>query len=163
MLEAVSSTTTPHTVEINSDLSAICGVLHKIARKHTPNTALSDLYKLKQITKLLQNPYIPITVTEPPPSGRPDHDSTLFKHSIEYRLLRARYSAALSTIADLGARIVRKHKDEFHAGIYVGLRRAAEKAIMFLEDLDNSSLADEDNIKPDNTGGKRNNHNDFVR
>jgi hypothetical protein len=153
----------PQPVDQPADIMDICATLYRMAQRHVPNSAANDVIQLAQITKMLRDMDIPAKLASRFKASSADYTPTLFKHSLEYRMLKARYTAALSTIADMGSKNAKKHKDEFHAGIQVGLRRAAATAIMFLRDLDNTSLAPEDNIKPENTGGKRNDHNQFVR
>jgi|LakMenEpi03Aug12_release.lakeMendotaPanAssembly.Ray.scaffolds.fasta_scaffold193334_4 hypothetical protein len=117
-------------------LEEVCCTLYNIAQKHTPGTAFADATELANITKLLQANSIPVQPAVKAIAATNDYSPAVLKHSEEYRLLHAKYTASLSTIADLGSRKIRKNKSEFHAGITEGLRRAAKIAIMFLQDLD---------------------------
>jgi hypothetical protein len=132
-------------------IEEICCTLYGIAQKHTPATAFSDITELTHITRLLQANNIPIKPAEKNTAGTNDQSSAVLKHSTEYRLLYAKYTACLSTIADLGSRKIRKNKSEFHAGITEGLRRAARIAIMFLQDLDQPLAAEPDNAAANKT------------
>lgn len=121
---------------VDSGLIELCLSLHEIAQRHTPASCFADVNELVQITKLLQELSVPVQPATKHAAAIADHSSAVVRHSPEYRLMRARFTAALGTIADMGSRKIRKNKDQFHAGIQEGLRRAAKVAIMFLEDLD---------------------------
>ena len=130
----------PNMSTVDSDISTLCTKLYEIAQRHTPTTCFSDVNELVQLTKILKQMGISVTPATKFKAETTDYSPTAFRHSIEYRLLHARYAAALGTIADMGSRKIRKNKDEYHAGVQAGLRKAADVAIMFLEDLDNPSL-----------------------
>lgn len=119
-----------------TDFVQLCSSLYELAQRHVPGSAVSDVTDLVQIAKILQEADVPLKLSSKLSAHSADYSSSVVKQSAEYRLLRARYAAALGTIADMGSKKVRKTKSEFHAGINEGLRRAAEIAIMFLEDLD---------------------------
>ncbi len=116
-------------------LSEICGLLFNLAQKHMPESDYEGTTELLHLAKILQqrgiNPEVAIELAAP----AADHSTKIVKQTPEYRTLRARFVACLSTIADLGSRDVRKSKTEFHAGVNEGLRRAAKIAIMFLDDF----------------------------
>ncbi len=119
-----------------TDFAQLCSSLYELAQRHVPGAAVSDVTELVQIAKILREADVPLTLSSKLSAHADDYSPNVVKQSAEYRLLRARYAAALGTIADMGSKKVRKTKSEFHAGINEGLRRAAEIAIMFLEDLD---------------------------
>lgn len=123
---------------VDSGIIELCLSLHEIAQRHTPANSFADVNTLVQITKLLQELSVPVKPATKYAAAVTDHSSAVIRHSPEYRLMRARFSAALGTIADMGSRKIKKNKDQFHAGIQEGLRRAAKIAIMFLEDLDSN-------------------------
>lgn len=125
---------------IDPGLIELCVSLHEIAQRHVPPGSFADVNELVQITKILEELAVPVQTAPKLQAKVADHSNAVVRHTPEYRLLRARYSAALGTIADMGSRKIRKNKDQFHAGIQEGLRRAAKIAIMFLEDLDNPTF-----------------------
>lgn len=120
----------------DTDFANICVTLYSLAQKHVPGAAVSDVTELVQIAKILKDNNIDINVAPKLAAHATDYSCNVVKQTPEYRLMRARFAAALGTIADMGSKKVRKSKSEFHAGINEGLRRAAKIAIMFLEDLD---------------------------
>lgn len=132
-----------------SDFVEICTTLYAIAQRHIPNSAMADVSELAQIAKIFQEQDIALQIAPKITAHVKDYSSSVVKQSAEYRLIRARYAAALGTIADMGSKIVRKNKSEFHAGITEGLRRAAKIAIMFLEDLDQNIYSDHTYVDPD--------------
>lgn len=121
---------------VDTDFANICTTLYSLAQKHTPTSAISDVTELVQIAKILQENNVPVRLSAKMAAHSTDYSCSVVKQTPEYRLMRARFAAALGTIADMGSKKVRKSKSEFHAGINEGLRRAAKIAIMFLEDLD---------------------------
>jgi hypothetical protein len=127
-------------VEPALDFSELCGVLHNIAQKHVPAHAFADTAELVNIAKILQANDIKITPVTKLKAAMSDHSTTVAKQTLEYRMLRAKYAAALSTIADLGARKSMRNKTDFHTGVREGLRRAAKIAIMFLADIADNQL-----------------------
>jgi hypothetical protein len=119
-----------------SDFDQLCSTLYSLAQKHIPASALSDVTELVHVAKILERHNIPLKIAPKIAAHATDYSSSVVKQSPEYRLMRARFAAALGTIADMGSKKIKKNKSEFHAGINEGLRRAAKIAIMFLEDLD---------------------------
>lgn len=147
-------------------LVELCVSLHEIAQRHTPANAFADVNQLIQITKIFEELAIPVQVAPKLKAKVEDHSSNVVRHTPEYRLMRARFSAALGTIADMGSRKIKKNKDQFHAGIQEGLRRAAKIAIMFLEDLDNPTFEPRQNNAEDSdqiTAQKAKPGGDFIR
>jgi len=118
------------------DLTAVCSALYRIAQKHVPPTAFADVNELLHVSKILAACDIPVETAVKLKAANADHIPAVARQSADYRLLRAQFRAALSTIADLGRKDSKTHKNAFHAGIHAGLRKAAKIAIMFLADLD---------------------------
>jgi hypothetical protein len=122
------------------DLSAICIALHRIAQKHVSTTAFADINELLHISKILEANDVPVETAVKLKAAVDDHIPAVAKQSADYRLLRAQFRAALSTIADLGRRDSKTHKSEFHEGVHAGLRKAAKIAIIFLDDLNDNTV-----------------------
>ena len=141
--------------EIAVDLSQICGVLFNIAQKHTPSTSFAETNELIRIAKILESTDVPVAPAAKLRAAISDHSANVTRQSSEYRLLKARYAACLSTIADLAGKKPAKTKSAFHEGIHEGLRRAAKIAIMFLEDI-----VENRPLEPQNSKLKKSN---FVR
>ena len=118
-----------------ADMQHMCGVLFDIAQRHTPQTAFSDVNELVQLSQALKAAGIESRPAVKLKANLDDYSPSVTKQSAEYRLLKARYSACLSTIADLAGKRPKKNKSAFHAGVHEGLRRAAKVAIMFLDDI----------------------------
>jgi hypothetical protein len=123
----------------SSDMAEICGALYKIAQKHTPSSAFGDVNELLHVAKILKSCGVELAVAPKLQAAVSDHIPAVARQSADYRLLRARFFAALSTIADMGQKTSKTHKSEFHGGVQEGLRQAAKTAIMFLNDLDESA------------------------
>jgi hypothetical protein len=118
-----------------ADLQHLCGVLFDVAQRHTPSTSFADINELLNAAQIMQSNGIPVQPVAKIKAALGDHSSSVTKQSNEYRLLKARYAACLSTIADLAGKQPVKAKSAFHSGIHEGLRRAAKIAIMFLDDI----------------------------
>jgi hypothetical protein len=131
------------------NLADLCVVLYDIAQRHTPSNAFQDAAELLSVAKVLRDSGITVTPTAKINAASADYSPAVLKQSAEYRLLHAKFVAALGTIADLGAKTPKRHKSEFHAGINDGLRRAAKIAIMFLDELNGETDLNDD----DNTSG----------
>lgn len=128
------------TLPASADLADICTALHAIAQRHVPANCFSDVTELVGLTRLMRELAVPVSGSARFSAEQADYSPNIVKHTPEYRLLGARFSAALGTIADMGARKARKNKNEYYAGVQEGLRRAAKVAIMFLEDLENNTI-----------------------
>jgi hypothetical protein len=124
------------TALVDNDFAHICSTLYSLAQRHIPANAVGDVNELAHVAKLLKESGISPQIAPKISAHVDDYSSSVVKQSAEYRLIRARFAAALGTIADMGSKKIKKNKSEFHAGINEGLRRAAKIAIMFLEDLD---------------------------
>jgi hypothetical protein len=136
--------------QIAVDLPQICRILFDIAQLYTPASAFSDTSELLRIAKIMQDIGIPVTPLSKIKAALSDHSSNVTTQSSEYRLLKARYAACLSTIADLANKTPVRVKTVFQSGVHEGLRRAAKIAIMFLDDImENKPL------KPKNNGHKK--------
>ena len=122
------------------DLSEICIALYRIAQKHVVTTAFADINELLHISKILEASDVPVETAVKLKAAVADHIPSVAKQSADYRLLRAQFRAALSTIADLGRRDSKTHKSEFHEGVHAGLRKAAKIAIIFLDDLNDNTV-----------------------
>lgn len=117
-------------------LADMCEILFTLAQRHVPSNEHKTIAELIHVAKVLNKYGISAQFNKKLRAQRAAYETdAVIKNSPEYRLLRAKFTACLSTIADLGQREVRQAKSEFHAGINEGLRRAAKIAIMFLEDF----------------------------
>lgn len=117
-------------------LADMCEILFSLAQRHASNNDHKTIAELTHIAKVLNKYGINTVFNRKSVTQRAAYDTAVvIKNAQEYRLLRAKFTACLSTIADLGQREVRQAKSQFHAGINEGLRRAAKIAIMFLDDL----------------------------
>lgn len=124
------------TALVDTDFANLCSTLYSLAQKYVPASAVGDVNELAQVAKILNGVGIAPQIAPKLSAHVDEYSSSVVKQSAEYRLIRARFAAALGTIADMGSKKIKKNKSEFHAGINEGLRRAAKIAIMFLEDLD---------------------------
>lgn len=124
------------TALVDTDFAHLCSTLYSLAQKYVPASAVGDVNELAQVAKILNGVGIAPQIAPKLSAHVDEYSSSVLKQSAEYRLIRARFAAALGTIADMGSKKIKKNKSEFHAGINEGLRRAAKIAIMFLEDLD---------------------------
>lgn len=121
----------------NAVLRRTCYLLHALAQKYISDspTTFDDYTCLMHCTKLLQsiglkpesNPFLNTAVTTLGPE--------IIRNSFEYRHLRNKILASLSTIADLTGRAVSSGNPDFQRGMREGYRRASEVAIMFLDDI----------------------------
>lgn len=121
---------------VTCDLAALCQALYRIAQKHIPATAFGDTNELLHIAKIMQDTGIPLNTAPKLKAQLADHVPAVARQSADYRMLKAQFRAALSTIADLGRKRGKTHKSEYHAGIHIGLRKAAKIAIAFLTEFD---------------------------
>lgn len=134
------------------EIEHICAVLYRIAQRHTPSNCFEDVTELLNIAKILPANKLDLAPAVKFKAAVSDHSSAVLKQSAGYRRLRASFVAALSTIADLGARRTKRNKSDFHAGVSEGLRRAAKVAIMFLNDIDNSKA---EQLTNEETAGRK--------
>lgn len=125
---------------VTCDLTELCQSLYRIAQKHIPATAFGDTNELLHIASILQEIGIPLNAAPKLKAQLADHMPAVTRQSADYRMLKAQFRAALSTIADLGRKRGKTHKSEYHAGIHIGLRRAAKIAIAFLADFEDSAV-----------------------
>lgn len=127
------STVTEPTVE---SLSKICGILFNFAQKHLPKTDHRTAVNLLHIADILKDHGIDVKYSSHLAAQATAYAAPeIITKTAEYRNLRAKFVACLSTIADLGKKTVKQSKTPFHAGVNEGLRRAAKIAIMFLDDF----------------------------
>jgi hypothetical protein len=119
----------------SQNLADVCAVLYSIAQRHTPSNAFQDAAELLSVSKVLREAGITVETAPKITAAANDYSPAVLKQSSAYRLLRAKFAAALGTIADLGVKTPKRHKSEFHAGVNDGLRKAAKIAIMFLDEL----------------------------
>lgn len=124
------------------DLAEVCANLFRIAQRHTPASAFADVNELMHIAKIMESVGVVTAVNENNRAKFDDHIPEIARQSADYRRLQAQFKAALSTIADMGRKESRTHKNQYYAGIHVGLRRAAQIAIMFLNDLNGETTAE---------------------
>lgn len=136
------------------NLADVCSVLYDIAQRHTPSNAFQDTAELLSVSNVLRAAGVTVTPAPKINAAADDYSPAVLKQSSEYRLLRAKFAAALGTIADLGVKTPKRHKSEFHAGVNDGLRRAAKIAIMFLDELNGETDLSNDNNHPGATGVK---------
>lgn len=117
-------------------LADMCEILFRLAQRHIPNSDQKTAAELMHVAKILKKYGVNAQFNSNLRAHRAAYDTeAVIKNTAEYRALRAKFTACLSTIADLGRRDVKKSKSQFHAGINEGFRRAAKIAIIFLEDL----------------------------
>lgn len=134
------------------ELAEVCRALYRIAQKHTPASAFADINELMHVASILKTCGAEPVIADKFKALTADHVPAVARQSAAYRLLRAQFRAALSTIADLGRKSSKTHKTAFHAGAQAGLQRAAKIAIMFLADFEetdspnNSTSNFDDNI-----------------
>jgi hypothetical protein len=121
------------------DLLKLAENLFSLAQQHTPKTDYAGTVELLHLAKALKQFGGNALLVSRLVAQDADHSTDVIKQSTEYRQLKAKFTAALSTIADLGARDVKQPKTQFHAGINEGLRRAAKVAIIFLADFTESA------------------------
>lgn len=121
---------------VTCNLAEVCQALYKLAQRHIPSNAFADTNELLHITKILKAAGVKLRVAANMRAQVKDHIPEVARQSADYRLLKAQFRAALSTIADLGCKKSKTHKSDYHAGVHVGLRHAAKIAIMFLADFD---------------------------
>jgi hypothetical protein len=122
-------------------LADMCEILFSVAQRHVSNNDHKTIAELAHVAKILNKYGVPTTFNKKLAAQRAAYSTeAVIKNTQEYRMLRAKFTACLSTIADLGQREVRQAKSQFHAGINEGLRRAAKIAIMFLEDFNDNGL-----------------------
>lgn len=129
-----------HTTSCN--LSEVCRALYRIAQKYTPASAFADVNELLHVAKILKAADVDVQISAEMRAHVDDHVPAVARQSADYRLLQARFRAALSTVADLGRKNSKTHKSDYHAGMHAGLRHAAKIAIMFLDDLDGADCVD---------------------
>jgi hypothetical protein len=124
----------------------MCEILFSLAQRHVSNNDHKTIAELSHVAKVLNTYGVNTVFNKKLAAQRAAYNTAaVIKNTQEYRLLRAKFTACLSTIADIGQREVRQAKSQFHAGINEGLRRAAKIAIMFLEDFNENgpeSMAD---------------------
>lgn len=132
------------------DLAEVCENLFRIAQRHTPATAFADVNELMHIAKIMESVGVKTVLNATNRAKFDDHIPAVARQSADYRRLQAQFKAALSTIADMGRKKSKTHKNAYYEGVNVGLRRAAQIAIMFLNDLNgetNADPADADEIR----------------
>lgn len=150
------------TAVAEESLSEICEVLFNLAQRHVPTSDYEATTELLHIAKILQHRGAQPAVTAGLAAQIADHSTVIVKQSPEYRALRAKFVACLSTIADLGNREVRQSKTPFHAGVNEGLRRAAKIAIMFLDDFNENGPESMATINDSKTSAQKPGS-DFIR
>lgn len=124
------------------DMAEVCQTLFRIAQKHTPAASFADVNELLHIAKIMESVGVTADVRANHRANFDDHIPAVARQSADYRRLQAQFKAALSTIADMGRKNSKTHKNEYYAGVHAGLRRAARIAIMFLNDLNGESESD---------------------
>jgi hypothetical protein len=126
----------------NSELHELCRILHQLAQKYVPNTpqAFCDFDALTRVTKALMrlNAAAPVAAHIAAPAK--SVESAVVTNSVEYRVLRNKFIAALATIADLTAKNTPPGAPDYQRGVREGYRRASDVAILFLEDIQTGVL-----------------------
>lgn len=132
------------------NLADVCRNLFRIAQRNTPPAAFADVNELMHIAKIMESVGLPARVDEKHKANFSDHIPAVARQSVDYRRLQAQFKAALSTIADMGKEKSKTHKNAYYEGVHAGLRRAAQVAIIFLNDLNgepNDETADVNQIR----------------
>ena len=132
------------------DLTDVCRNLFQIAQRNTPPTSFADVNELMHIAKIMESVGMSARVEEKHKANFADHIPAVARQSADYRRLQAQFKAALSTIADMGREKSKTHKNAYYEGVHAGLRRAAQVAIIFLNDLNgepNDETADGKKIR----------------
>jgi hypothetical protein len=117
-------------------------VLQHLAQKYVPNSAQSfcDFDALKHATRSLQRLGSSIKVAAHLAAPVKSVEKAAVTNSVEYRTLRNKYIAALSTIADITAKNTPPGHPEYQRGVREGYRRASDVAILFLEDIQTGAI-----------------------
>jgi len=122
--------------ETEEVLAEMCEILLCLANKSVSKNDHKTMAELLHVSAVLKKYGVSAPLSEKREAQADDYvPETVIKNTPEYRALRAKFVACLSTIADMGNRNVKKAKSPFYAGINEGLRRAAKIAIMFLDDF----------------------------
>lgn len=154
------------TDEVACDLSEVCRTLFKLAQKYTPASAFADVTELTHIAKIMESVGIQSDIEAKHAAKIADHVPAIARQSADYRRLQAQFKAALSTIADMGSKENRRHKNAYYEGVYAGLRRAARVAIIFLNDINgepNEEPANADENCPDKSAHAKKPRSRIVR
>jgi hypothetical protein len=119
------------------ELVNLCLLLHDIAQKYVPRTpqAFRDFDALTHATKALQRLKLSPTLAADLCAPTQTAEQTIITNSPEYRRLRNKFIAALSTIADMTDKNNPPGNPDYQRGVREGYRRASDIAILFLEDI----------------------------
>lgn len=118
-------------------LRNICYALYSLAQKYVPNSpkTFTDYSELLQCAKMLQEMGLRPPVDAATTSHVAAVDAKIVLNSFEYRNLRNRVIACLSTVADLTEKPTATGSADYQAGMREGYRRASTIAANFLADF----------------------------
>jgi hypothetical protein len=121
----------------SSELISVCLILHEIAQKYVPRTpqAFRDFDALTRATSALRRLQLAPNVSADLCAHTNTADKSMIINSPEYRCLRNKFIAALSTIADMTDKNNPPGSPEYQSGVREGYRRASDIAILFLNDV----------------------------
>ncbi len=117
-------------------VTELCHMMHQLASKYVPRSAFNDFEYLVQGTKVLQELQVPLTIADNIKAPLTEYNAAVVLHAPQYRLLRNRALAALTTIADLSSKSPAKGSTDYQKGMRDGFEYASDIAIFFLEDLE---------------------------
>lgn len=128
---------TRETAPPTSEIVNLCLLLHDIAQRHVPRTpqAFRDFDALTHATKALQRMQLAPVVAADMCAPTQTVDNAVVVNSPEYRSLRNKFIAVLSTIADMTDKNNPPGNPDYQSGVREGYRRASDIAILFLEDI----------------------------
>lgn len=128
----------PEHKTVNSAFRNLCYILHRLACKYVPNSAITfaDYSEFLHCTRMLQEMGFKPEIDPAADAAVNGLSVGIIRSSFEYRQLRNKIKASLSVIADLTERPASPGSPDYQKGVREGYRRASEIAIMFLDDID---------------------------
>lgn len=120
---------------LTADLSGLCVLLHKLAKRHVMSSSFQDYNTRVRCTKLLESLGLLSGEDCDKSAVAADQDGALVKCSKHYRQLRNQAIACLATVADLAARAPNKGTGDYQRGMRDAFQQASDIAILFLEDI----------------------------
>ena len=126
--------------EVVFELMTLCKTLYSLAQKYVPHTpaAFHDFSAFLQVSNKLQRLGMQLTLDPRVAAKVKATDNSAVTSSLEYRMLRNKFIAALTTIADLTLKPENEKavpENGYQRGVREGYRRASEVAILFLDDV----------------------------
>jgi hypothetical protein len=114
----------------------LCLLLYSLARKHVSPASFADFCSLARCTKLLQDAGLRVDVSPEMQAHVADAKTVLVTAAPEYRLLRSRAIAGLSTVADLTTKLPAKGSRDYQRGMRDAYQQASDIADLFLKELE---------------------------